>query len=244
MVVMQNEEVSIARIAAAIGEPARTRILYSLLDGHAKTSTELATIADVSPSTTSVHLQRLMTQGLIKVLNQGKHRYYSLTGANVARALEALSMVAGSSVKKFVPNTPGELRFARTCYDHIAGQVGVRLHHRFRELGWVIDKSGTREEYKVSDAGSIGFESAGIDIHAARSLRRRFAYPCVDWSERQPHIGGSLGSALLHAASIRKWLIRDLSSRALELTRYGKREILTLFGVDFTTPINEFLQRT
>jgi len=244
MIAPQNEDISVAGIAAAIGEPARTRILYSLLDGRARTSTELAIVADVSPSTTSVHLQRLVAQGLIKVLNQGKHRYFSLAGANVARVLEALSLVAGSSLKKFVPNTPSELRFARTCYDHIAGQVGVLLHNRFRELDWMIDKTGGRAEYELSEAGTIAFESAGIDVQVARSLRRRFAYPCVDWSERQPHTGGALGSAIFQAAVKKKWIIQDLNSRALELTKYGKREMLTRFGVNVTAPINEFLQQT
>ena len=244
MVASQNEDFSVAGIAAAIGEPARTRILFSLLDGHARTSTELAIVADVSPSTTSVHLQRLTARGLIKVMNQGKHRYFSLAGSNVARALEALSIVAGHSAKQFVPNTPSELRFARTCYDHIAGQIGVLLHNRFRELGWMTDKAGTREEYDLLEAGTRAFESVGIDVQAARSLRRRFAYPCVDWSERQPHLGGSLGSALLQSALKRKWITRDLNSRALELTKYGRREMLTRFGVNVTAPINEFLQQT
>jgi len=102
----------ISRIAAAIGEPARVRILYSLLDGHARTSTELAAVADVTPSTTSVHLNRLKTERLVKVVVQGKHRYYSLNGSDVATALEALSIVAGDSQKKFVPTTPSRLILA------------------------------------------------------------------------------------------------------------------------------------
>ena len=112
-------------IAAAIGEPARARMLYCLVDGQARTSTELAAIADVAPSTASVHLQRLKTVRLVKVFAQGKHRYYSLDGANVAAALEALSVLAGGSRDAVVPNTPHLLRTARTCYDHIAGALGV-----------------------------------------------------------------------------------------------------------------------
>ena len=228
---IDDEGVLVAGIASAIGEPARTRILYSLLDGHARTSTELAMVADVSPSTASVHLQRLMSQGLIKVLNQGKHRYYSLAGMDVARALEALSIVAGRSSTKFVPNTPNELRFARTCYDHMAGYAGAQLHNRFRELNWLAVGSDTENEYDLTLAGVKGFESIGMDIEEARALRRRFAYGCVDWSERQPHIGGALGSAFLQTALKRKWFERDLSSRALEITKYGRREILNRFGV-------------
>jgi hypothetical protein len=112
-------------------------MLYSLLDGRARTSTELAVVADVTPSTASVHLQRLKTLRLVKVLAQGKHRYYSLAGDNVAAALEALSVLAGEPRTAFVPSTPNRLRAARTCYDHIAGTLGVSLHERFRALGWL-----------------------------------------------------------------------------------------------------------
>ena len=126
-----------SRIAAAIGEPARARMLYCLMDNHARTSTELAVVADVSPSTASVHLQRLKTERLVKVLVQGKHRYYSLEGPEVARVLEGLSVLAGGSREKFVPNTPNRLRAARTCYDHMAGTLGVPLHDRLKTMGWL-----------------------------------------------------------------------------------------------------------
>jgi len=128
---------AVSRIALAIGEPARARMLYWLMDGRARTSTELSMVADVTPSTTSVHLQRLKTQRLVKVFAQGKHRYYSLEGPDVAVALEALSLLTGSSHDAFVPNTPNWLRAARTCYDHIAGTLGVSLHDRFMALGWL-----------------------------------------------------------------------------------------------------------
>src|SRR5258708_11754080 len=130
MDVKRNHDVAVSRIAAAIGEPARARILYCLVDGHARTSTELAVVADVSPSTASVHLSRLKTECLIKVFAQGKHRYYSLEGPDVASALEGLSVLAGGSRRKFVPNTPSRLRVARTCYDHMAGTVTVVTHDR------------------------------------------------------------------------------------------------------------------
>jgi DNA-binding transcriptional ArsR family regulator len=117
---------AVSRIAAAIGEPARARMLYRLMDGHARTSTELAVVAEVSPSTASVHLNRLRAEGLITRLVQGKHHYYSLQGPRVARALEALSILAGGS-RPFVSRTPSGLRSARTCYDHMAGKLGVAL---------------------------------------------------------------------------------------------------------------------
>ena len=129
-------------IAAAIGEPARARILYSLMDGRARTSTELAVVAEVSPSTASAHLNRLKAADLVRVLVQGKHRYYSLQGPDVAHLLEGLSILAGAVREKFVPTTPSRLCAARTCYDHMAGSVAVALHDRFKALGWLVNRLG------------------------------------------------------------------------------------------------------
>lgn len=224
-------DVAVSRIAAAIGEPARARMLYCLVDGHARTSTELAMVGEVSPSTASMHLSRLKTERLVKVFAQGKHRYYSLNGANVADALEALSVVAGRTHDTFVPNTPNRLRAARTCYDHMAGALAVSLHDRFKALRWLSAEPAGNTAYDLTDAGAKAFEALGIDLEATRTLRRRFAFACLDWSERRPHIGGALGAALLTVARKRKWVVQDLDSRALSITRVGRREMLTRFGL-------------
>jgi DNA-binding transcriptional ArsR family regulator len=221
----------ISRIAAAIGEPARVRILSCLLDGHARTSTELAVVAEVKPSTTSVHLKRLKTERLVKVVFQGKHHYYSLNGPDVANALEALSLVAGYSQKKFVPNTPTRLVLARTCYDHLAGKLGVSLFSHFAELGWFTKAEGN--DCDLSSSGSSGFTNLGVDLIHTRSTRRRFAYECLDWSERKPHLAGALGAALLSVALKMKWVEQDLDSRALEVTSFGHRDLATRFGIKF-----------
>jgi DNA-binding transcriptional ArsR family regulator len=232
MTVELHADTAVSRIAATIGEPARARMLYCLLDGRARTSTELAMVAEVTPSTASVHLQRLKTQRLVKVLAQGKHRYYSLEGANVAAALEALSVLAGGSHPAFVPTAPNPLRAARTCYDHIAGILGVSLHDRFKSLGWMSNGSrGGDKGYDLTPAGAKAFASLGINIDATRALRRRFAYACVDWSERRPHVGGAIGAALLDIALRRKWVMQDLDSRALTVTRVGRHEMLARFGL-------------
>lgn len=206
-------------------------MLYCLVDGRARTSTELAVVAEVNPSTASVHLQRLKTERLVKVQAQGKHRYYTLEGFNVAAALEALSVLAGGSRDLWVPHTPNRLRVARTCYDHIAGTLGVSLHDRFKALGWLAGSSGSDSAYELTAAGTKAFQGLHVDIQAARRLRRRFAYPCVDWSERRPHIGGAIGAALLNLALQRKWVAQDLDSRALSVTRCGRREMLNRFGL-------------
>jgi DNA-binding transcriptional ArsR family regulator len=224
---------AVSRIAAAIGEPARARMLYSLMDGHARTATELSVVAEVSPSTASAHLQRLKDAGLVKVLLQGKHRFYSLENVHVAGALEGLSVLAGNPRTKFVPTTPNRLRHARTCYDHIAGWVGVALHDRFHKLKWLSASATGGTEYGLTREGMKAFGVLGIDIEATRALRRRFASACLDWSERRPHIGGSLGAAILRMALKRKWVLQDLDSRALEVTNLGRREMKSRFGVLF-----------
>ena len=223
-------DAGVSAIAAAIGEPARARILYSLVDGHARTSTELSVVAKVSPSTTSVHLDRLKAARLVNMVARGKHRFYSLAGPDVARALEELSVLAGRPRDKFVPRAPSRLRLARTCYDHMAGTVGVLLHDRFKTLGWLATRSKDGA-YDLTSPGTTAFERLGVDVQQARALRRRFACPCLDWSERRPHLGGALGAAVLNVALRKKWVVQDLDSRALDVTPFGRREMLSRFGV-------------
>jgi DNA-binding transcriptional ArsR family regulator len=234
MNVAHSADDAVSRIAAAIGEPARTRMLLCLMDGLAKTSTELAMVAEVAPSTASVHLSRLKTENLVKVQVQGKHRYYCLVGPDVARALERLSVLAGNVRSKFVPNTPSRLRVARTCYDHMAGRVAVLLHDQFLAFEWIGSSPAKSDRtYDVTLAGTKALGALGIDIEAARALRRRFAYGCLDWSERRPHLGGALGAELLKLFLTREWLSRDLDSRALYVTPFGRREMRRRFDMDF-----------
>ncbi len=204
-------------------------MLYSLVDGHSRTSTELAVVGEVSPSTASVHLNRLRAQRLISVAVQGKHRYYRLKGSDVARALEALSVLAGGSRPAFVPNTPAGLRAARTCYDHLAGTLGVAVHDSFTTLRWIVPAADAA--YEVTREGTAGFFRLGIDVDQQRTRRRRFAYACLDWSERRPHMGGALAAAVLDVALKRKWVVQDLDSRALEITGHGRRELRSKLGL-------------
>lgn len=223
-------DVAVSAIAAAIGEPARARMLYSLLDGRARTATELAAVANVTPSTTSAHLRRLEQQRLVRLVVQGKHRYYSLDGEQVSAALEALSVLAGGSGRPFVPNTPARLRAARTCYDHLAGTLGVRLHDRLRELMWLTEAHN--RAYEITRDGERGLTGLGIDVGATRAFRRRFATACLDWSERRYHLGGALGAAILELALKRRWIARDLDSRIVTLTALGRRELKSRIGLD------------
>src|SRR5260370_3415297 len=159
---------SVSGIAAAIGEPARERMLSRLMDNRARTSTELAVVADVSPSTASVPLSRLKTERLVKVLIQGKHRYYSLAGADVAKILEGLSVLAGYSRNKFEPSTPNRLRSSRTCYVHRAGLLGVLLPDRLVVMPWL--SRPLRFEGDPSDLPAMdmhGLAAVGVSMAAA-----------------------------------------------------------------------------
>jgi DNA-binding transcriptional ArsR family regulator len=225
-------DTQLAQLAGAIAEPARARILCCLMDGHARTSTELSVVAEVSPSTTSVHLAKLKQQNLITLVAQGKHRYYQLSGPEVATALEALLQLAGVPRPNFFPNTPTRLRKARTCYDHMAGEVAVALHDSLMEKKWLLPGVAGDTAYQLSESGEKTLEDIGLDITAARKTRRRFACACMDWSERKPHIGGALGAALLSLMLTRSWVERDLDSRALSLSKAGKAALHRFFEVN------------
>jgi DNA-binding transcriptional ArsR family regulator len=220
-----------AGMAAAIGDPARAKMLYCLVDGRARTSTELATVADVSPSTASVHLARLKKHRLVKVLSSGRYRYYSLQSADIAKALEALTVAAGGARDIFVPNTPPYLRSARICYDHMAGHTAVLLRERLESLEWLCVGSEREDAYDLTPKGAEALTAIGIDIDELRMRRRRFAYACVDWSERRAHVAGALGDALLRFALKRKWFERYLDNRALRVTVLGRRQLQAQFGL-------------
>ncbi|MEJ6815456.1 ArsR/SmtB family transcription factor [Pseudomonas sp. LF-5] len=226
----EHQDIGVSQVAAAIAEPARTKILCSLMDGHARTSTELAAIAEVSASTASAHLSKLKDLALVRLHVQGRHRYYSLADQRVAQALEALMVIGQNAAPMFKPHTPDRLQFARTCYDHMAGTLAVLLHDRMLEAGWLVMTD--EQVYRLSDSGEALFGGLGIEVQDLSTLRRKFACPCLDWSMRRPHLGGSLGAALLQTALKRKWVTQDLDSRALALTALGRREIGTRFGVE------------
>lgn len=216
-------EVSLAEVAGAIADPARSRMLCSLLDGRARTATELAAVADVTASMASNHFSRLREHGLVEQMVQGRHRYYRLANSRVARALESLLSITDQRATPFQPSTPAALRHARTCYDHCAGEVAVKLHDVLLQANW-IEAQG--RDYTLTEKGAERLVKLGIDVQIMRGQRRRLAYPCMDWSERAPHIGGALGAAILELMLKRGWVTRQLDSRALNVTSKG-RDMLT-----------------
>lgn len=213
----------LAQVAALMADPARARILCCLLDGHARTATELAVVGEIGASTASAHLSKLLAQGLLECLAQGKHRYYRLACNEVGQALEALLVLAGGKVDAFQPSTPDGLRQARRCYDHLAGEWGVRLHDHALRRDWIRAVPSEARGYALTEAGTKALAGLGVDVLAAQAARRRrLACACMDWSERRPHLGGALGAAWLQALLARGWLKPELDSRALRPTRRGR----------------------
>ena len=232
----RSNDTAISRVAGAIAEPARTKMLCSLMDGHARTSTELAVIADVSASTASAHLARLKEDGLIKLHTQGRHRYFSLTDAHVAQAIEALMVISRNAQTGFVSTTPSRLQLARTCYDHMAGSLAVQLHDYFFDSGWLTLPDASDGTYQLSVEGEKAMTGLGVEVENVRAQRRRFACACLDWSMRRPHLAGALGAAVLQAVISRKWVIQDLDSRALAVTPKGRKELSGKFGIRVEEP--------
>jgi len=232
---MSSNDPHVAKIAALIGDPARANILKALMDGRARTAKELAHIAGVSPQTTSGHLAKLSDGGLLGLAKQGRHRYYHLANAQVATAIESLMALAGEQpLPKHHHHTrvAGALRAARTCYDHIAGKLGVCLFDQLVARGCILPAGDSEtDDFVVTTAGRQLFASLGIDVDSIAAGKRRFARACLDWSERSPHLAGSLGAAMAERCFDLGWLERRRDSRAVTLTAAGQTGLARLFDL-------------
>jgi DNA-binding transcriptional ArsR family regulator len=212
-----------ARIAASIGDPTRARMLATLLTGEQLPAGDIARVAGVNPSTASEHLAKLVHEGIIAVEARGRHRYFRVANADVARALEALSLVAERSASdaKWLREPYHSLKHARTCYRHLAGELGVDL---LRSLLTHRRLVAGEHGYEITRQGRSWLASIGVDAEA--SLRaERYAYPCLDWSERRDHMAGRLATALLDHFMTKRWLVRVNDTRALRVTPEGKRNL-------------------
>lgn len=225
-----NGEADVAAVAALIADRARASMLDALMDGGSCTAGELAARAGVAPSTASGHLSRLRSGGLVVYEVHGRERRYRLSSPAVATALEALSQVAPlQAVRSLRGADRGEaIRAARTCYDHLAGRLGVGLTEALvhREALVVRDTS-----YDLTASGAETMASLGVDVDAARSGQRAFARACLDWTERRPHLAGALGAALADALLASGWLRRRPNDRALTVTPGGRTGLRAL-GVE------------
>jgi len=230
----------IAEIASHLAEPARIAMLAALMDGRALTATELASVAAITPQTASTHLARLTLAHLLRVERQGRHRYHRLATPEVARMLEGVMQLAsareGDGFTPLVGPRDEALRNARTCYDHIAGRLGVAIADGLVKAGAVEldDDAGL-----VTERGVGLLRRAGIDVAASGAPKtarpaRRLCRPCLDWSERRFHIAGRLGAAICRHALEQRWVRRLEDTRALEVTAAGRTALRQAFAISAT----------
>ena len=221
-------------IGVAIGSPARAAMLDALVAGHALTATELARVARVAPATASAHLEKLLRSGLLARERHGRHRYFRIAGPEVAEALEVLGRLGA---ERAAPKSPPSreqkaIHRARLCYDHFAGELGVAMTSAMVDNGWLVSED---RDFQLTEAGEAFFAGLGIDLDAARSKRRMFARQCLDWSERRPHLAGSLGAALAEHAFDDGWVKRTTRPREVAITPHGEAALNHLFGFSLSS---------
>ncbi|MBL8536183.1 MAG: helix-turn-helix transcriptional regulator [Hyphomonadaceae bacterium] len=221
---------NIAAIAAMVGDPARANMLSALLNGAALTASELALEAGVTKQTASSHLAKLADAGLVAVEAQGRHRYYRLADADVARLLETLMGVAARA--KALRSRPGPkepaLRRARICYDHLAGELGVALFEAFIHNKWI--QPGPENTYTLTKLGRIKVQTFGVDLDDIEKGARPLCRSCLDWSVRRHHLAGALGAAILDVIFDRGWVTQKRGSRVLDFTRIGEAGLRRVFA--------------
>jgi len=219
------------QIASLIGDPTRATILWTLLDGKAFTATELAIAADTSPQNISMHLAKLVQSDLLSVESQGRHKYYKFARKDIAYAIEALANLIPPNVSKKEIKTGGENpeKFCRTCYDHLAGKVGVSITESLLEQRIIITDGSN---FEVSNDGEKWFLDFGIDVNNLKRLRRTYLRPCLDWSERRYHMAGSIAAALLDKMLLDGWVRKTQNSRAIVITGKGRQKISEHFQFD------------
>jgi len=219
----------LAEIAALIGDPSRAHMLSVLMDGRALTSLELSIAAGVTPQTASSHLAKLCGSRLLTVERKGRRRYYRLASAAVARTLESVMTLTAASPQYLQP-TPGlddELRAARSCYDHLAGQLGVAITDSFVGRGYILFEDDVGD---VTDSGHEFFMRLGLDLKA--NSRRPVCIPCLDWSERRLHVAGRVGAQIARLCFEREWLARRRGTRSLSVTDTGRKMLPRAFSIE------------
>jgi DNA-binding transcriptional ArsR family regulator len=220
----------IAATAALLGDPARANMLAALMDGRALTAKELAFAAHVTPQTASGHLAKLADGGLLAAEKQGRHRYYRLASSLVGQMLEGVMAVGGTAPAPTAAWRGGEaLRTARTCYDHLAGRLGVALADALTARG---DVALGADGGEVTEQGQRFLVEFGASPAPGR---RVFCRPCLDWSERRPHLAGRVGAALACRCFDLGWIARQRDTRALAISATGRHGLRGLFGIVLDT---------
>ena len=222
----------LAAVATLIADPARASMLSALLGDIALPAGELARLAKITPQTASTHLSKLVKGNLLSVTALGRHRYFRLRDKSVAQVLESLALLARpartTSLNESLERKA--IQRARTCYDHLAGALGVGLTQAFIDKGFIQHHS---EAFEVTCSGETWFNSFGIDCLELQQKHRAFARSCLDWSERQPHMAGALGAAVLGRLLGLRWIARVRSSRTVKVTDLGRQQLQNEFGLDW-----------
>ncbi|MGD8430697.1 MAG: metalloregulator ArsR/SmtB family transcription factor [Ectothiorhodospiraceae bacterium] len=229
-----SNETNVPSVASLIADPTRWAMLLMLLDGKALPAGELAYAAGVTAQTASAHLSKLLNGGVLQMEQQGRHRYYRLAGDHVADALEGLAAIRPRPRprRRALSRNAYRLRFARCCYNHLAGQLGVGLTRALVTRGFLAPAPDKR--FEITAAGTEWFSRIGVDVSALPAGRRGTARQCLDWTERDHHLAGPLGVELLTALVARGWLRRSDESRALHLTPKGRAELQRRLDITFT----------
>ncbi|MGI9369357.1 MAG: ArsR/SmtB family transcription factor [Ruegeria sp.] len=219
----------IAQVAALIGDPARANMLTALMSGKALTAGELAREAGVSPQTASSHLKKLLDGGLLRLRGQGRHKYYGLSGEDVAHTLENLMGLAagrGHLRTRTGPSDAG-MREARVCYNHLAGTRGVQMFNAMQARGFLAEAG---DEVSLTNSGARFCKDFGIDLRSLEKSRAPLCRPCLDWSERETHLAGKLGRAMLTRMEALEWLSREPNSRIIRFSHQGRAKFSECFG--------------
>lgn len=221
-----NEPDVVARVAGLLADPARAQILLTLIDGSMRPAGELAFAANISAQSASAHLAKLVEGGLLVLQPQGRHRYFQIASPEVASAVESLSSLSMALPPRRPPgppipkSAPAQFLQARTCYDHLAGEVAVQVCAAMLKARWLRSQG---QDLELTRLGHERLAALDVDLSGARGARRSFARACVDLTQRRSHVGGALGAALLEMFLARKWILRIRGSRAVSITPKGSQ---------------------
>ena len=221
-----DTEPDLPRIAGTVGDPRRIQMLALLMEGRALTAKELALGTGIEPATATSHLRRLIDDGLVTCTAQGRHKYFRLASEQVAQLVETLMRMAPQRATPTRPADPEPIRQARYCYDHLAGALGTGLLAMMLSKRWLVPQAGADARMlEASTRGVKSLSALGIDVDEAQRRRRQFACRCLDWSERQDHLGGALGAALAERFTTLNWIVRKKHSRVVQITPAGAGEL-------------------
>ncbi|TFB13487.1 ArsR family transcriptional regulator [Filobacillus milosensis] len=222
---------NMALVAAIISDKTRSKMIFIMLDGRFHSASELAYMAGIKPQTATFHLKKMTEAQIIKVEKQGRHKYFGIKDPGVASVLETFLSIAPQFEVRSLKKSPRDkaLRSARTCYDHLAGNLGVKLVSALEKKGVLVKEN---DKYEVTNEGIEFLATLQINIYELKKKRRSFSHKCLDWSERKHHMGGALGNAIFEKILEFGWIKRLPNTRAIKITTLGEEHIPKIFNID------------